>query len=30
MYHTFVNKRTFRMLRLTLIEAASGIETAEE
>ena len=30
MYQTFVNKRTFRMLRNSLIEAANGIETTEE
>ena len=30
MYHTFVNKRTLRMLRLSLVEAANGVETTQE
>ena len=30
MFHTFVDKKTFVMLRRSLIEAAEGIETEEE
>ena len=30
MFHTFINKRTFHLIRVGLNEAAKGLETEEE